>query len=402
MPAFVYVARDPKGKRVRGKVEAATLREAAGKLREQRLIVLDVREQRVSALDREIYLAPPVKGKEFVFFTRQLAALIRAGVPVVRALTLLYEQAANRRFRRVLAAVTEALRSGRSFAEAIGEHPAFFPRFFVAMVRAGEVSGQLDETLMRAADFYERQLSTREEIKSALTYPVIVAIVAALAVLFMLTFVIPRFTALYADLGVPLPAITVWTLTVSEALVRFWYAWLGGAVLVAIGAAAWIRTEEGRRLWDDLRFRLPVVGPLAQKGAMAIFARTMATFYASAVPMMEALTIAGEVVQNRAVARDLEAVKTALRDGQSLSRALRGRKTVPPILVQMVAVGEETGSLDDVLGKIADFYELEVRHTVARLKSLIEPLLIVGLAAVVGVIMLSVLLPMLTLYQNLR
>ncbi|MBE3596987.1 MAG: type II secretion system F family protein [Hydrogenibacillus sp.] len=400
MPAFVYVARDPRGRRMRGKIEAPTLREAAGKLRDQRLIVLDVREQRVSALDREIYLAPPVQGKEFVFFTRQLATLIRAGVPIIRALTLLYEQTANRRFRRVLAAVAEALGSGQTFATALGEHPAFFPRFFVAMVRAGEVSGQLDETLLAAADFYERQLSTREEIKSALTYPVIVASSPSRRPLH----VDVCHPALYRPVrgSVPLPAITVWTLTVSEALMRFWYAWLGVGLFVLAGAAAWIRTEEGKRFFDALRLRLPIFGPLAQKGAMALFARTMATFYASAVPMMEALTIAGEVAQNRAVAHDLEQAKAALRDGQSFSRALGGRKTVPPIVVQMVAVGEETGSLDDVLGKISDFYEMEVRHTVARLKSLIEPLLIAGLAAVVGVIMLSILLPMLTLYQNLR
>lgn len=401
MSAFVYTARDPRGRRVRGKVEAGTLREAALKLQEQRFVVLDVREERAGVLGREIYLTPPVKGKEFVFFSRQLATLIRAGVPLARSLALLAEQTSNRRFRQVLTAVGESLRSGRSFSEAIAEHPAFFPRFFVAMVHAGEVSGQLDETLMRSANFYEQQLVTREEIKSALTYPMIVSIVAVVAVIFMLTFVVPRFTALYADLDISLPTITVLTLAVSGALVRYWYLWLFGMALAAMGFGFCVRSERGGRFFDGVRLRLPIFGPLAQKGAMALFARSMATFYASAVPMLEALTITGEVVQNRAVVRDLEQAKTALREGQSFSRAFRGRKTFPSIVIQMIAVGEETGSLDDVLDKIAEFYEMEVRHTVSRLKSLIEPLLIVALAAVVGTLMLAILLPMLTLYQNI-
>ncbi|MBT9281063.1 MAG: type II secretion system F family protein [Hydrogenibacillus schlegelii] len=401
LAAYVYTARDLRGRRIRGRVEAAGPREAFETLRGQGLIVLRLHPDRAGALRREIYLTPPVKGKEFVFFARQLSVLIRAGVPVIRAFELMAAETTNRRFRAILAAVRDDLRAGRTLNEALAAHPAFFPRFFIAMVRAGEAAGALDETLLRAADVYERQLETREELKSALTYPTIVAIVAVLAVAFLLGFVVPRFTALYADLNVPLPAITVALIRASGFFAATWPAWIAGAVLLTAAFIAWRRTPGGGRTWDALRLRIPIYGAVAQKGSMALFSRAMSTFYTAAVPVLEALTLTQDIVRNRAIAEALEAAKNELREGRSFSQALRGRRYIPPLVVQMIAVGEETGALDDVLNKMASFYEMEVRHTAARVKALIEPILIVGLAALVGTIMLAVLLPMLTLYQNI-
>ncbi|MBE3594989.1 MAG: type II secretion system F family protein [Candidatus Carbobacillus altaicus] len=399
MTMYAYVARDRRGRRIRGRVEAETLHEVAKALQDQQLILLQARP--INRLPgQEIYLTSPVKSREFVFFIRQLSTLVKSGVPIVRSLTLLTQDTRNKRFRSVLESVTTEVRAGDTLSQSFSRYPAFFPSFFVAMVRAGEASGQLDETLLRAADYFERQHTTREEIKSALTYPAVVLTLAILAVIFMFIFIIPGFVSLYDDLGVDVPLITRVLLDMSASLNGQWYYWLAGAVLFVTFYLLWYHRLGGALIVDRLKLRLPVVGGLVQKGAMALFARTMSTFYIAAVPLLQSLTITAQIVQNRAVAADIERARESLTTGRSLAAALQDGPSFTPLVVQMISVGEETGALEDVLGKIADFYEMEVSHTVSRLKALIEPLLIFFLAVVIGGMMLAIYIPLLTVYQN--
>jgi len=393
---YRYILLDRTGRRLRGTHEAGDVRTAYSELSRQGTVVA-LEEYAPSLLSQEITFVSPLSGRDFVLFVRQFAILIDAGVPMMRAFTLIAEQARNGRAREVFLGVVDKLREGASLSDALTHYPRVFPNFFVAMVRAGELSGELSRTLDEAATFYERSFTLRQRLAGAVAYPLFLLVFSVLVVIFLLTFVLPRFTALFAQMNVPLPWVTRVVLAMAGFFGSYWWAVL--AVLVAL---VLLFVADGMGVRDRLLIALPGIGGAVRVGAYALLARTLAVFYAAGVPLLDALGAAKDVIGNAALGQELEEVRARLREGLSLSQALAEGGTFPPLLVQTVAVGEATGSLDAVLEKLADFYQMDLEQALQRLERSLEPILILAMAVVVGFLILSIILPLLTLYQNVR
>lgn len=400
MAHYAFLVKDQKGKARRGLIESSDKKAALEELKRRGVVVLSLEEKRSYAFNTEIYFGNPVKYADFVIYCRQFATLIRAGVTIAESNRILSEQTESKALKKALVDVTAKLRKGIPFSEAAAGHRNIFPAYFINMVRAGEETGRMDETLDRIALFFEKQHDTREKVKSAMTYPVAVGLIALLVVGFLLKFVVPRFVGMFEQMNAQLPLITRIVLGVSASVERQWYFWLAGIFLLVLIFILVRRSERGSYWLDVVKLKMPVFGRLARKDAIAQLTRTLASLYASSVPVLQSLTIVENVVNNKVVGEALRAAKDSLSQGRPLSEPLKRSWVFPPLVTQMIAVGEETGSLDQMLEKVADFYEKDVEHTVDRLKSLLEPLLIVFLAGIVGVIVAAILLPMFTLYQN--
>jgi type IV pilus assembly protein PilC len=402
MAQFKYEGRDRSGRKKAGVIVAGSKREAAVKLREKGVRPTALTEVPETLWNKEISLGRAVKLQHFVIFLRQFATLVRAGVTIVDSIRILAEQTESKLLARTLFDVEQSLRGGHPLSAAAAKHPRVFPPLFVNMVRAGEASGTLDETLDRLADHFEKVHRTRQKIVSALAYPIAVAIIAAAVVIFLLVTVVPTFVDMFADFGAELPAITKFVLQASETMQRSWWV----AVLLLIGLyalfAALRRQKTAKYYLDYAAMRLPIFGKLVQKAALARMTRTLSSLVSSSVPILEALSIAERVVENEVIASVLDDARGALERGQSLAAPLRRHWAFPPLVSQMIAIGEQTGALDAMLGKVADFYEAEVDAGTDRLKSLIEPLMIVLLAGVVGTIVTSIIVPMYDIFNHIQ
>ncbi|WP_027719302.1 type II secretion system F family protein [Desulfovirgula thermocuniculi] len=398
MPTYAYRARDREGKLVTGRLDAGGLREAARLLQAQGLLVVQLRPVMAAPklTVRRPAVAHRVKLKELALFCRQLSTLVSSGVPLVGAMRILELQVEGRALREVVRGVVARLEEGRSLAESFGAYPQAFPELFVSMVEAGEVGGVLDEVLANLAVHFEREHELREKVKSALTYPSVVLGFAAVILTFMLTFVLPPIIGTIQNLGVPLPLPTRMLMAASDAARRWWFLLPLIAVAGALGLRRVRGSPRGRELWDRVILRLPIFGSLARKIIIARFARTLAALLRSGVAVMQALEVVKRTVGNQVMSRGLDRARESVREGQGLARPLEETGIFPPLVIRMVAVGEETGNLDALLDKVAAFYDQEVNITVGRLSGIIEPVLIVCLGGVVGFIVLSVLLPMFT------
>ncbi|WP_235680265.1 type II secretion system F family protein [Paenibacillus albicereus] len=401
MAQFQYHVKSSAGKQLKGMLTAMDKSSAVEELRRRGLVVLSLEEHRSSLLQMDIYIGNPVKPAHFIVYCRQFATLVRAGVPIVQATDILSQQTESKPLRKALHDVHASLLRGSSFSQAALEHKRIFPVMFTSMIRAGEESGDLEGTLERLATFFEKGHVTREKIKSALTYPVIVGLLAIAAVVYLLKAIVPQFVSMFESMNAELPAITKVVMALSASIENEWYLWLGAAVLLLALLLGLKRTQRGAYALDYVKLKLPVFGKLQQKGAIAQVSRTLSSLYASAVPMLQSLQIVEEAVGNRVIARYLRLSADSLRRGNPLSEPLKQSWVFPPLVTQMIAVGEETGALDEMLAKVADFYEMDVDNTVDRLKSLIEPLLIVFLAGVVGLIVAAIMLPMFSLYGQM-
>ncbi|GLG02062.1 secretion system protein [Alicyclobacillus hesperidum subsp. aegles] len=405
MGVYQYEAMAVRGKRSQGRIEAEDEAAAVRQLSEQGLYVVELRPVDESIWTREINvdlgLFSGVKREQFVPFCRQFATLVRAGVPLVNALEVLHEQTEKGVLKSAIAQVGASVRDGRPLWESLAEYPRVFPALFVQMVRAGEASGTLDEVLENTAGYQERQRETVEKIRSAMIYPIVVAVMAVFVSIFLLLRVIPTFVTVFAAQHLQLPWPTRVVLGASSLVSHRWY--IGLSVFVVLVAAVLFVNRHGPSLYwrDRLLLRVPVFGQLFEKRAMAQVSRTLAMLFHAALPALQAIALSADAVGNRYVARALRQVRDALGDGGSLSGALRETGAFSPMMVQMVRVGETTGQLDEMLGKVADFYESELAMFVDRLKQLMEPLLTALLAGVVGIIVLAALLPMFSLYQGM-
>ena len=401
MAQFQYHVKSGSGKQLKGMLTAMDKSAAVDELRRRGLIVLSLEENRTSLLSADIYIGNPVKMAHFIVYCRQFATLIRAGVTLVDATDILAQQTESKPLRKALHDVHVSLLRGTSFSQAAQEHKRIFPVMFTSMIRAGEESGDLEGTLERLATFFEKGHVTREKIKSALTYPVIVGLLAIGAVVYLLKAIVPQFVSMFESMNAELPAITKAVMVLSGSIQSQWYIWLGAVLALVAAVYGASRTERGGYALDYIKLKLPVFGKLQQKGAIAQVSRTLSSLYASAVPMLQSLQIVEEAVGNRVIAGYLRKSADSLRRGNPLSEPLKKAWVFPPLVTQMIAIGEETGALDQMLAKVADFYEMDVDNTVDRLKSLIEPLLIVFLAGVVGLIVAAIMLPMFTLYGQM-
>ncbi|WP_340026114.1 type II secretion system F family protein [Paenibacillus sp. FSL K6-1096] len=401
MPQFEYQVKTHAGKQLKGKLTATDKAIAMEELRKRGLTVFSLVERKTTILSMEIYIGNPVKTIQFIIYCRQFATLMRAGVSIVEATRILAEQTESKPLRKALLDVNSSLLRGTAFSQAIQDHKKIFPPLFVSMIRAGEETGDLEGTLERLAVYFEKQHTTTEKIKSALTYPITVGIMAIAAVVYLLWAIVPQFVSMFESMNAELPAITKMVLALSTSIQGQWYIWLLVIILFIIAHQLVKRTERGAYALDYAKLKIPVFGKLNQKGSIAQFTRTFSSLYASSVPILQSLSIVEEVAGNKVIGGYIRKASDSLRQGKPLSEPLKKAWVFPPLVTQMIAIGEETGALDQMLAKVADFYEMDVENTVDRLKSLLEPLLIAFLAGVVGIIVASIMLPMFSIYGNI-
>jgi type IV pilus assembly protein PilC len=393
MLTFAYQARDASGKMISGIQEAINEDNAINTLMTRGLMVLSIQQK---AGGKAVRPRGKVTETDLVLFTRQLATMVDAGLPLVTGLTALYEQADPKKqagLRRVVGEVSALVQQGDSFYEAITKHPKVFPRLYTAMVKAGETGGLLAEILDRLASFLEAAARLKKKVKSAMTYPVIVICIAFAITTFLIVKVVPVFGEIFADFGANLPAPTQFLMDLSAFIRSRWYLLAGGMAAIFFGVRSFVRTEKGARLWDQWKLKLPVFGPLLHKICMTRFARTFAQLIRSGVPILEVMEIVGETSGNYVVADAIKNVAVDVEKGDNLTAALTRQPIFPPMLTRMVSAGESTGKIDVMLEKMADFWDEEIEALLDALTSLIEPLLIVFLGVVVGGIVIAMFLP---------
>ncbi|MCE5204372.1 MAG: type II secretion system F family protein [Coriobacteriales bacterium] len=391
---FKYSVRDKTGKVTNGRLEGESRDAVAAKLRQMGYIILDLNEDRLAALNK-IQFGTTVKMKEVTIFARQFATMINAGLSLTKCLSILAGQAESKEFREIILQVGRDVEAGQSLSEAMSKHPKVFPPIFINMVRAGETGGVLDEVLSRVADHFESDAALKGRIKSAMTYPIVMGGLVLVVLIAMMIFVVPTFQKMFADMGGELPLPTQILVAVSDGA-----RGLPGLIVLVvivggvIAFRSWIATTSGRYIWDGIKLRMPIVGPLVSKLSLARFTRTFGTLVAAGVPILSALDIVGDTAGNEVIARAVKGVRSAVKEGETIAKPLSESPVFPNMLVQMIAVGEETGALDAMLSKVADFYDEEVSAAVDGLTSVIEPLMMAVLAVVVGGIVIALYMPM--------
>lgn len=403
MKTFEYSVRDGKGKLVSGKLEAPTEAALVSKLCGMGYAPVSVKESN-QGLNKELKLpgANRVKLKDLAVASRQFATMINSGLSLLRSLAILSEQTENAMLGRTFGEVRNAVESGQSLSTALAKHPKVFPPLMINMCRAGEVGGFLDAVLLQIAENFESEVKLRSKIKSAMTYPVVVFVIAILAVVGMLLFIVPIFAKMFASLGGTLPAPTRVLVFLSTAMK------LGapiGLVALVVGTTVWqkVKHQEGvRRVVDPMKLRTPVFGKLFQKVAISRFSRNLGTMLQSGVPILQSLEIVGSTAGNVVLSDAAKAVEESVRRGESLAGPLAEHKVFPPMVVQMLAVGEDTGAVDTMLRKISDFYDAEVEATTEALTSLIEPLMIAFLGGIIGSMIIALYMPIFQVFSLIK
>jgi len=391
---FKYSVRDKTGKVVAGKLEGESSEAVSAKLRSMGYIVLGVNEDRFAALNK-ITFGTTIKTKDITIFARQFSTMINAGLSLTKCLSILSEQSDSKELREIIAQIGRDVEAGQSLSEAMSTHSKIFPNLFINMVRAGETGGVLDEVLDRVADSLEASADLQARIKSAMTYPIAMLALVLIVLVAMMVFVVPTFVKMFADMGGTLPLPTQILVAVSNG-VRGTPGLITLVVIVGgiIGFKRWTATESGRYIWDGITLRMPIFGTIVRKIALARFTRTFGTLVAAGVPILSALDIVGETSGNAVIAKAVQKVRSAIKEGETIAKPLGESGIFPSMLVQMVSVGEETGALDTMLNKIAEFYDSEVSAAVDGLTSLIEPLVMATLGVLVGGIVIALYMPM--------
>ncbi|RJQ30632.1 MAG: type II secretion system F family protein [Peptococcaceae bacterium] len=399
---YVYRVRNQTGRIVTGRVEAEGEAAAAALLRQRKYFIVEVKPVTVRKKNADLngMFEKKVSLKHLAIFCRQFATIIGAGVPLLGALNILRQQTESKKLKEVLGQMTDYLEEGHTFTEAVRRHNDVFPNIFTSMVEAGEVGGVLEQSMERLATHFEKDHELREKIKSAMTYPAVVVSIACIAVYVLLAFVLPKFVGMLTDAGVALPLPTRIVVFLSGVLSHYWYVVLGSLVLFIFLLGRFRRTEAGKEALDRAVLRMPVFGPLGRKVIISRFSRTLATLIHAGVPILQALEVIQNVVDNRLVVKAIREAGVGVTGGLAMAEPLEKSGVFPPMVTRMIAVGEETGSLEDLLTKIADFYDREVEATVARLSSALEPVLIVGMGVVIGFIIISIMLPMLNVMSG--
>ncbi|HZJ27833.1 MAG TPA: type II secretion system F family protein [Acidimicrobiia bacterium] len=406
MPStFVYKVRDPGGKVIEGQLEADSAALVVDKLRSMGYtpISVDARSENKFSADLKIPgLSNRVSLKDVAVMSRQFATMIDSGLSILRSLAILADQTENKELGRIIGEVRLDVERGASLSAALVRHPKAFNRLYVAMVRSGETSGTLDSVLIRLADTIEKQVELRRKVKSAMTYPVMVGAVVFTIAMIMLVFIVPQFEDIYHSLDGELPAPTKLLLGISRIVRTLFPVLIVGGIIAFFLFRRWINTQSGRAIWDRFKLRMPIFGGLIRKTALARFARTLASLTRAGVPILESLEIVADTAGNTVVANAVHDTQRAVKGGDSIARPLEQHEVFPPMVVQMMAVGEETGALDEMLEKIAEFYEQEVEATVDALTSLIEPLLIVVMGVMVGGMIVALYLPLFNIIKLIQ
>ncbi len=402
MAQFQYRAADPEGKVVEGTIEAAEAAAVVARLQDRGLIPIrvgaaatDAKGKTGAAASRLALPSMPALGrrlgqKDLLVVTQELSTMLEAGLPLDRSLGTLVELADKPELKAVLGDVLQAVRGGKSLAEAMAKHP-FFPGLYVNMVRAGEVGGFLDIVLARLLEYLERSQEVRDEARAALAYPVVLTAAMGMSILVLLVYVLPKFSVMFDDMGKTLPTSARVVMAVSDGLRHYWWAGLVAIALLVFGLRYWRHTPKGSLAWDQLKLRLPLVGDVVRKMEVAKIARTLGTLLKSGVPMVQALGIVKEITGNQIVGRSLAEVEVGVREGAGVSEPLARSGVFPPLAIQMISVGEDTGKLDDMLLKVALYFDREVQVRVQQFTRLLEPVLILVMGLAVGFIVVSML-----------
>ncbi|MDD3905320.1 MAG: type II secretion system F family protein [Candidatus Omnitrophica bacterium] len=391
---FKYTAKDMNGKNISGTLEAPDRSSAIGGLRKKELIIISLSEEAShSMFSMRFGSGKKIKIDDLVIFSRQLATMVDAGIPLVGALDILSEQVENKTFAEIVVDIRNKVETGSSLSEALSAHKKVFSQLFVNMVKAGESSGMLDEILDRLALYLEKTSSLQRKVKSALVYPAVVTSMALGITLLLLLKVIPVFKGIFSGFGAQLPMPTLVLITISDALQKYFIICAGGAIAIGFLIFRFFKTEKGRLMFDSALLRLPVFGILFTKVAVSKFTRTFSTLVKSGVPILSSLEIVGKTSGNKLVERAIEEVRANVREGEGIAEPLSRSKIFPPMVTRMVSVGEQTGQLEKMLSKIADFYDEQVDASVSGLTSMMEPLIIAFLGIVIGSIVICMFLP---------
>jgi type IV pilus assembly protein PilC len=405
MAVFTYEARSTDGKKIDGSLKASDRNAAIDQIKKKNLTIVQITEDTGLAAKRNIFGRAPrakVKTKEICILTRQLSTMISAGIPLLESLEILCEQASDPGFRRVMDRIIERVRSGTDFSTALSEHPKIFSNIFVNMIKAGEVSGNLDIILTRLAEYLEAIEEIKREVKSAMVYPTVSLVMILSITTGLVVGIVPKFKVIFDQLGMKeLPPITQVLLDISMFLQNYWYIAMAMTVGAVIGFITFKRSKRGLKIWHKFLLTMPVFGQLVRKVAISRFARTFSTLIQSGVPMLGALDIVAGTAGNVIIEEAVLKAKDAVSRGETLGEPLAATKVFPPMVTRMIAIGEKTGALEKLLAKISEFYDAEVKAAVKALTSLIEPLMIGIMGLLVGGIVLAIFMPIIKLQQQL-
>jgi type IV pilus assembly protein PilC len=393
MPKYTYTAYDDAGKVIEGVLTAENAEVVRGKLRDRGFYATMVAEQKVKT-SRMLALRAGVSFGDLVVFSRQFATMVSAGLSLVNCLDVLKRQTPSLRLQRTIEVIRSDIEEGLPLSEALSKHPKVFPPLYIHLVHAGEVGGILDQTLEKLAVYLEKELQFRQSLRAAFAYPSIVFFVAMAAVIFLVVRIIPVFAGFFETAGVPLPLPTRIMVRLSKVLIGYWWALLLGIGGIVLGFNLFKKTPPGRLIIDRLKLKIPVFGPLNRIVTISRFIVALGSMVASGVPMLQSLEIVREVANNRVVTGVIDEIRENIREGKRLAEPLDNSSIFPPIVAQMVAVGEESGSLDEMLAKCGTFLERDIEYMVRRITAIIEPLLIVGVGIIIGFIAISIYLPM--------
>ncbi|NLB89019.1 MAG: type II secretion system F family protein [Syntrophomonadaceae bacterium] len=392
---YSYQVRNEKGHIFKGFLEGEDEKAVIESLLRQNYYILQLKEIKESKLNREInFSLNRVSNRELILVTRQLATMLKAGLPILRCLRVLIEQTPNPKLKRVLSELSEDIEAGSALWQALAKHPAIFSNVYISMVKAGELGGVLDTVLEKLTGYLERENEINSKLKSASVYPIFISFFALLVVFFIISFVMPTFVGIFAASGAELPGPTKALLATGEFLKQQWLYILTGLVILFFLIKQWGKTELGRYYIDYLYLKLPIIGKALRKVVVARFARTMGTLIRSGITVVQALEVVEEVVGNKVVANAIRQARVSITEGDSITVPLQRTRVFEPIVYQMIAVGEEIGALDDMLVRISDYFEEEVMYTIESLMALIEPALIIFVALVVGGVVVATLMPM--------
>ena len=400
---YVWKAMDATGAKATGEIEADSKQGVADQLKANGLIILDISDKHSSKEINFPWAKTSVKAADLTIMTRQLSTMVSSGMTILRSLYVLEAQTENKVLADVITGVRKDVEAGLPLSDSLERHPKIFTPLFVAMVRAGETGGVLESALLRIADQLEKDDALRRQVKSAMVYPAVVISFAAIVLIALVTFLVPVFVGTFKQFGGDLPLITKFTVALSDLFTHFWWVMIALGVGSWKGFNKWKTSEKGRGQWDAFRLRTPFkIGDIVQKVAIARWSRTLSSLVSAGVPLMAALDITGKTAGNRVVENAMTDVVNSVKQGGTIADPLKQAPVFPGMVVQMVAVGEETGALDAMLSKVADFYEDQVETAVKSLTSILEPVMIVVVGGMVGFIVISMYLPLFKVYDNIR
>jgi type IV pilus assembly protein PilC len=402
MSTYVFKAMDLTGAKASGEVEADSKQVVADQLKQRGLIVLDIADKHASK-ELKLDFLKRIKPSDLTIMTRQLATMVDSGMTILRALYVLEAQTENELLAETISAVRKDVEAGLPLSDSLERHPKVFNQLFVAMTRAGETGGVLDQSLNRVADQLESADSLRRQVRAAMAYPLVVMTFALTVLIALVVFLVPVFVGVFKQFGGDLPTITKFTVAISNAITGYWYAIILGSFGAVYGFRKWKATPTGIKIWDSFKLRLPMqIGNIVQKIALARWSRTLSALVSAGVPLLQALEITGKTAGNHVVERAMYNVIESVKSGGTIADPLKAASVFPGMVSHMVGVGEETGALDTMLSKIADFYEDQVNAAVKQLASILEPVMIVLVGAMVGFIVVSMYMPLFKVYDQIR